>query len=200
MSSSTPARPGPARRIWRSRCRSGPARPATASRSPPPSNGSTASRPPNIATRSTTNCDAWSATTCSSSTRSATCPSNAKRPTCSRPGRPPLRTRLDHRHIQPRLRSLGRDPRRRHGRRRPDRPPRPPRPHGHPQGQELPTARAGGRSRARGSGYGPPALRLNRDTTLTWRTFRFLILAQFSVPIDSFGTGRPRCGGEDRVG
>ena len=55
--------------------------------------------------------------------------------------RPPLRTRLDHRHQQPRLRGLGRDPRRRHGRRRPHRPPRPPRPHGHPQRQELPPPR-----------------------------------------------------------
>src|SRR4051794_14842181 len=55
--------------------------------------------------------------------------------------RPPLRTRLDHRHQQPRLRSVGRDPRRRHGRRRPHRPPHPPRPHGHPEGQELPPTR-----------------------------------------------------------
>ena len=43
--------------------RSRPARPATASPSPPPSNGSTASRQPSTATRSTTNCAAWSATT-----------------------------------------------------------------------------------------------------------------------------------------
>ena len=70
---------------WRSRCRSRPARPATASPSPPPSNGSTASGKPSTATPSTTNRDAWSATTCWSSTRSATGRSNARRPTsCSR--------------------------------------------------------------------------------------------------------------------
>jgi transposase len=54
-----------------------------------------------------------------------------------RADRAPLRTRLDHRHQQPRLRSLGRNPLRRHGRRRAHRPARPPRPHRHPQGQEL---------------------------------------------------------------
>ena len=42
--SASSARPAPARRTWPSRWRSGPARPGTASRSPPPSNGSTASK------------------------------------------------------------------------------------------------------------------------------------------------------------
>ncbi len=56
------------------------------------------------------------------------------------------------------------DPRRRHGRLRPHRPARPPRPHHHPQRQELPAARDRHRTRARGSGSGPPALRLNRDS------------------------------------
>jgi DNA replication protein DnaC len=54
---------------------------------------------------------------------------------------PPLRTRLDHRHQQPRLRGLGRHPRRRHGRRRPHRPTRPPRHHDRAQRQELPPTR-----------------------------------------------------------
>ena len=64
-----------------------------------------------------------------------------------RAGRAPLRTRLDHRHQQPRLRSLGRNPRRRDGRRRPHRPARPPRPHRHPQRQELPAPRTRHRHR-----------------------------------------------------
>jgi hypothetical protein len=46
-----------------------------------------------------------------------------------------VRTRRDHRYQQPRLRSLGRDPRRRHGRRRAHRSPRLPRQDDHPHGQ-----------------------------------------------------------------
>jgi DNA replication protein DnaC len=68
---------------------------------------------------------------------------------------------------------------------RADRPAHPPRPHGHPQRQNLPPAREGLRRGARGSGSGPSALRLNRDTTLTRCTFRFLILAHYSVPVDT---------------
>ena len=64
-----------------------------------------------------------------------------------RAGRTPLRTRLDHRHQQPRLRSLGRDPRRRDGRRRAHRPARSPRPHRHAQRQELPPQRTRDRTR-----------------------------------------------------
>ena len=98
-----------------------------------------------------------------------------------RPRRAPLRTRLDHRHQQPRLRGLGRDPRRRHGRRRPHRPARPPRPHDHPQRQELPAARAGHRRRAGGRDPArrPTADDLNhgRRTTPTCCTIRFLIAA-----------------------
>jgi hypothetical protein len=64
-----------------------------------------------------------------------------------RAGRAPLRTRLDHPHQQPRLRSLGRDPRRRDGRRRAHRPARSPRPHRHAQRQELPAPRTRHRHR-----------------------------------------------------
>ena len=60
--SASSARPGPARPICRSRWRSRPARPGSASRSRPPNNGSTASTPPNTATRSTTNSSASNAT------------------------------------------------------------------------------------------------------------------------------------------
>ena len=56
---------------------------------------------------------------------------------------------IDHHHLKPRVRSLGRDPRRRDGRRRPDRPTRPPRHHGHPQRQELPPPRTRQRPRLR---------------------------------------------------
>jgi hypothetical protein len=71
---------------------------------------------------------------------------------------PPLRARLDHRHLEPRLRTVGRDPRRRDGRRRPHRPARPPRDHGRHQGQELPLARARRRRRPRRSGSLAPRL------------------------------------------
>jgi hypothetical protein len=60
--SASSARPAPARRTWPSPCRSRPARPATAWRSPPPNNGSTASRPPSTATPSTMSSNASSAT------------------------------------------------------------------------------------------------------------------------------------------
>ena len=107
--------------------------------------------------------------------------------------RAPLRTRLDHRHQQPRLRGLGRDPRRRHGRRRPHRPPRPPRHHGHAQGQELPAARTRRRQLRQAAPASPtnrtlmtdgPARRLRRLAThptgalfdsRKWLRIRFLL-------------------------
>ena len=90
-------------------------------------------------------------------------------PPARTPGREPalrarlasLRTRLDHRHQQPRLRAMGRDPRRRHGRRRPDRPVRPPRNHDHAQRQKLPPARTRPRRQTRRPGHAAPRLRLS---------------------------------------
>ena len=67
---------------------------------------------------------------------------------------------------EPRLRAVGRDPRRRDGRRRPDRPARPPRHHDHPQRQELPAPRAWPRRRARCSGSAAPRLRLSSGDQL----------------------------------
>ena len=55
-----------------------------------------------------------------------------------RPGGAPLRARLDRRDQQPRLRAVGRDPRRCDGGRGAHRPPGAPRDHDRPQGQELP--------------------------------------------------------------
>jgi len=73
----------------------------------------------------------------------------------------PLRARLDHHHQQPRLRAMGRDPRRHDRRRRPDRPPRPPRHHDHAQRQELPPPRARPRRRTSRSDSAAPRLRLS---------------------------------------
>jgi len=105
-----------------------------------------------------------SATTSWSSTRSATCRSNGRPRISSSRSSPAATSAVDHRHQQPRLRVMGRDPRRRRGRCRPDRPARPPRHHDHPQGQELPTARAGPRRRARRAGSVAPRLHLSGDS------------------------------------
>jgi hypothetical protein len=45
-----------------------------------------------------------------------------------------------------------------------------------------------------GSGSGPPALRLNHHASLRWCTFRFLVLAHYSVPVDSAVTRVPPAG------
>ena len=151
MSSSTPTRPAPARPTWRSRSRSRPARPATASQ---------------FATATEWVARLEQAQHRNAPRRRAAAPGALQparrrrdrlppaRPPSRQPAlrarRAPLRTRLDHRHQQQKLRGLGRDPRRRHGRRRADRPARPPRPHPHAQGQELPTPRKGHRRRAGG--------------------------------------------------
>jgi DNA replication protein DnaC len=97
---------------------------------------------------------------------------------------------------QQRLRGLGRDPRRRDGRRCAHRPTDPPRPHHHPQGQELPTARAGQRGRAGGRDPArrPTADDLNhgprKHTDLC--TIRFLKALHFSVPVDTTCVARRR--------
>jgi DNA replication protein DnaC len=91
-----------------------------------------------------------------------------------RPRLTPLRTRLDHRHLKPRLQAMGRDPRRRHGRRRPHRPARPPRDHDHPQGQELLPARARPRRHTRRSDSVAPRLHLSGADQINpaqWCTF-----------------------------
>ncbi len=71
---------------WRSGCGTEPAKPATASRSPPPPNGSTGSPTHTTPDDSTTNSDTSGATRSSSSTNSATSPSKPKPPTCSSVG------------------------------------------------------------------------------------------------------------------
>ena len=84
-----------------------------------------------------------------SSTRSATCRSNARPPTCSsRSSRAATNAARSSSPANRDFRGLGRDPRRRDGRRRPHRPARPPRHHGRPQGQELPPARTRHRHRS----------------------------------------------------
>ena len=97
---------------------------------------------------------------------------------------PPLRTRLDHRHLQPRLRAVGRDPRRRHGRRRPHRPARPPRHHDHAQRQELPPARTRRRSLRQAAPAGPTNRTLMTGGAESRRLRRLAptSMAHFSIP------------------
>src|SRR5204863_5107654 len=100
----------------------------------------------------------------------------------------PLRTRLDHHHLESRLRAMGRDPRRRDGRRRPDRPARPPRDHDRAQGQELPPPRAWPRRRARRSGSVAPRLRLNGGSRINPTQARIALSATLAAKLDATGT------------
>src|SRR5262249_36007075 len=95
-----------------------------------------------------------------------------------RPGLPPLRARLDHHHLKPRLRAVGRDPRRRDGRRRPHRPARPPPHPDHAPGQELPPARTRPRPPAPRSRSAAPRLRLNGGKATTNHLPRLLARRQ----------------------
>ena len=136
------ARPAPARPTCPSVSGSGPARPGTGSRSPPPPNGSPGSPTPTTPAGCRT-----------SSSNSAAIPLLIDRrgrlhPVRSRSREPvlptrlhPLRTSQPDRHQQQALRPLGRGLRRRRRRRRHDRPARPPRRSHLPQRRQLPTQR-----------------------------------------------------------
>src|SRR6266571_3495425 len=80
---------------------------------------------------------------------------------------------------------MGRDPRRRDGRRRPDRPARPPRDDDRAQGQELPPARARPRRHARRSGSVAPRLRLNGGSQISPTQARIAPTTALSAKLDA---------------
>lgn len=118
-----------------------PASAATGSLSPPRRSGSRGWSKRRTATSSRLSCAGSSATSCWSSTRSATCRWSARPPTCSSHSSPAATSAARSSSLQPLLRAVGRNPRRRDGRRGADRPAHPPRDDDHAQGQELPPAR-----------------------------------------------------------